>query len=150
MIPSGKGPRRAFSRRGSALLVALAVVTLITVLLVGFLLSAQFEHTASNQGLSYTQAKLLSDFAADTAIERLRIAINQGRQPGFAWASEPGRIDIFNFNSPETLDPLTTTYGDMFSAPPGPDSSTPDLNNVDLNQALLSGQHPITGSVAGR
>ena len=135
-------------RKASALLIILAFVTLITVLVVSLLLTARFERTSSSLAAGRSQAEVLANLAADTAIERLREAIDAGRQFNStfytAWASEPGRIHTFRISQADGS--ITRTSSDMFSAPPGPDAESA---NVDLNKSSLSGLHPITGTVGG-
>ncbi len=134
--------------RGSALIIILSIVTLLTVLVLTFLITAQFERRSSGLSLDHAQAEALADFAEDTAMARLRDAIDTGRQPGYTWASEPGRIWIFQIASGSGA--VTPTSRDMFSALPGPDSTiTPDLNNVDLNKPSVINVYPIATPASG-
>ena len=139
---------RTRSKQGSALLIILGFVTLLTVLVVSLLLTTRFERSASSLALGRAQADVLADYGADAAIERLREAIDEGRQFNSnrytTWASEPGRIHVFTIS--QTDGSITRVARDMFSAPPGPDA---DSANVDLNKAGLSGNHPITGTAPG-
>lgn len=141
-----------FGERGSALLIILGFVTLITVLVVGLLVTTQLERTASNLAKSKVQAEVLADYTADLAMEKIRGAITEGSQFSTTsyttWASEPGRIHVFTVD--QSSGEFTRVARDMFSGMPGADdANTADLNNVDLNKASLSGVHPITGSRAG-
>ncbi len=140
--------QRSRQIHGSALLIILAFVTLLTVLVMSLLLTTRFERTASSLALSRAQADVLADYAADVAVERLREAIDDGRQFNSArytvWASEPGRIHIFTID--QSSGSITRSARDMFSAPPGPDAESA---NVDLNKTGLSGLHPLTGSAPG-
>ncbi|HSI86728.1 MAG TPA: hypothetical protein VK970_23290 [Candidatus Methylacidiphilales bacterium] len=139
-------------RQGSALLICLAFVALMTLLVISFLVMARVERTTSNLAMDRVQAELLADFAADTAVEKLREAIDSGRVFNASyfttWASEPGRIHIFKVT--QGTGDITHSEVPLFSAMPGADSTTtPNLNNIDLNEASLSGIHPITGKTPG-
>ncbi|MEZ0295899.1 MAG: hypothetical protein ACAI35_05530 [Candidatus Methylacidiphilales bacterium] len=139
-------------RHGSALLICLAFVSLMTMTVISFLVMARMERASSNLAFDRVQAELLADVAADSAVERLREVIDSGRRfdagSYCTWASEPGRIHIFEIS--QSSGAVSRTSYDMFSAPPGPDSATtPDLNNVDLNVTTLSGRHLVTGRAPG-
>jgi len=143
---------KARSRRSSALVLVLITLVLISVLVISLLIMAQDERTSSNLSTSRTQGSVLADFAADTAMERLREAIDSGRQFNATsyttWSSEPGRIHVFTIA--QGTGAISKTDYNMFSAPPGADdANTSDLNNVDLNRPSLSGIYPVTGSVPG-
>lgn len=141
-----------FPRSGSALLVILAVVTLVTVLVVSLLLLTKFESSAASQAKGRSQVEGLANFVSELVTSRLEEAINQGgRFSGTSyttWASEPGRIHVFTIDQ-ATGSIISRAY-DLFSGLPGPDNATtPELNNVDLNRPSLSGQYPVTGSRGG-
>lgn len=138
-------------RHGSALLIILACVTLVTVLVVSLLLLSRFERAASSLALSRAQTESLADYAADVAIGRLREAIDSGRKfnvTGYSmWASEPGQIHVVNVDTNGIMIPSARA---MYSALPGADDPQfPERRNVDLNKAALSGNHPVTGSQPG-
>ena len=144
--------RERDSLRGSALLICLAFVVLMTLLVITFLVMARTEGATSRLAMDRVQAELLADLAADTAMERLRETIDAGRTFNSSryttWASEPGRIHVFTVTQ-GSGDVSLSSY-DMFSAMPGPDNATtPNLNNIDLNALQLSGLRPITGTVEG-
>ena len=143
---------RSRSQRASALLIILAFVTLLTVLVVSLLLTARFERTSSNLALGRAQAEVLADFTAETAMERIREAIDEGgKTTGSSyntWASEPGRIHVFTIA--QGAGEISRKAYDLFSGlPGGDDAQVPELNNVDLNKASISGIHPVTGSRPG-
>ncbi|MEZ0299234.1 MAG: hypothetical protein ACAI35_22500 [Candidatus Methylacidiphilales bacterium] len=124
----------------------------MTLLVISFLVMARMERTVSNLAMDRVQAELLADLAADSAVERLREAIDEGRTFGVSqfttWASEPGRIHVFTVAQGSGA--ISRKSYDMFSALPGPDdATTPNLNNIDLNEASLSGVHPVTGKIPG-
>jgi hypothetical protein len=140
------------TQRASALVIVLTIVSLITVLVVTLLLSVRFELVSSHQSLDHAQAELLADSAADMAISRIREAITYGT-PNYSttnrntktWSSQPGRIDIYDL----TQGSSSIAHFDLFSANPGADDSTTrELNNVDLNKPSMSGEYPVTGSTS--
>lgn len=147
-IPKPCGPKSSGPEKGSALLIILAFVTLITVLVVSLLLTARFERNASSLALGAMQSQVLADYAADLAMGRLREAIDDGRKFGSSsyttWASEPGRIHVFTISQSDGS--IVRSARDLFSALPGSDAA---FANVDLNKASLAGKHAITGTVPG-
>lgn len=143
-----KGEPKNLRREGSALLIILAFVTLITVLVVSLLLTAKFERTAASLALGRSQAEVLADYTADSVMGKMTEAIKSGSLTGKSWASEPGRLWIFNIAS--GTGEITRSSVDLFSGLPGADDAQmPELNSVNLNKASLSGKFPVTGSRGG-
>jgi hypothetical protein len=124
---------------GMALVVMLAILLMITVLVVALLTLAAGERSSANLALQRAQAEALADIAADLAMDNIATAIAQGSQPGKTWASEPGRITVFNIDSASGA--ITRQGYDLFSA-----LATAD-NQVDLNEPSISGQFPIAPPV---
>jgi len=124
------------NRKATALIIVLFAVAILTIMAVTLLVFARTERTASNLALRAAESRTLSDLAADAAIARLKEATEAGMQRGKLWASEPGRIRVF--------DAATMNFQDydLFSALPGADSSE-DLNNIDLNRPSFEGNYPI-------
>ncbi|MGB8353848.1 MAG: hypothetical protein WCD79_08190, partial [Chthoniobacteraceae bacterium] len=148
-------PETPKQRRASALAIILAIITLITLLVLTFLGVAQYERTSSNLSLGRVQSESLADFAADTAIIKLREAIAAGTYVDSSgsipnsktWASMPGRIAVFDLTQAR---PNNVTFYDIFSGTAGADDPvTPDLNNVDLNKPSVLGEYPIAMPSAG-
>lgn len=82
-----------FSHRGVALLTVLAIIVLITVLIVGFLLRASTERTATANYSATTAAQLM----AENVVNLVQAQINDATtKPDAAWASQPGAIRVFN------------------------------------------------------
>jgi hypothetical protein len=135
-------------RRGSALLLMLGILVLLTVLAVALLNLAGIERTSANLALAKAQANLLADGAADIAMARIADAIERGSQPGRSWASEPGRITLFTIASGSGT--ISRETVDLFSALPGPDhASIPNFRNVDLNEPDFAGEFPIAAPAPG-
>ncbi len=135
--------------KGSAILIVLGAVVLITVLVVTLLTIARFERVSSSVNLAHNQAEVLSDLAADIAIERIGEATEAGRQPRSAWSSEPGRIHLFSMSAGNGQ--ITRSTVNLFSGPPGADDPiTKDLKSIDLNEPTLAGLYPIAPPAAGK
>lgn len=142
---------RPLPRKGSAILIILTVVTLVTVLVISLLITSRLERTSSSLALGRARAETLADYTADLAIVRLREAIDIGRSralPGYnLWVSEPGRIHIATISN---TGEISQAAREMYSGLPGKDDAkNPELHNVDLNKAGLNGLHPITGNQPG-
>lgn len=82
------------SRRGAALVFALAIMVLALVLIVGFLSRVATERSSSGGHASSTQARLL----ADTAVQLVQAQIDAAArgQTSVAWSSQPGLIRTFD------------------------------------------------------
>lgn len=76
------------SRRGVALVMSLFFISLITILVVGFLTSMRTERFSADAHLQGVRAQHLAQSAVDVATAR----IAQGTQTGSFWISQPGRI----------------------------------------------------------
>lgn len=80
-------------RRGVALLSVLAIIVLITALIVGLLLRAGSERTASASYSAATATRQL----ADNVVNLVQAQVNDATtQAGSAWASQPGAIRVFD------------------------------------------------------
>jgi hypothetical protein len=126
-------------QKASALIVTLVCVSMTAILTIVFLMYARLERGSARNALRLTEARMLSDLAADVALAKLKSATALGMTLGMMWSSEPGRIRIY-----QAANLGNSTDVDLFSALPGPDDpSTPDLNNVDLNRPSYEGRYPI-------
>ncbi len=76
------------SQRGVALVMSLFFISLITILVVGFLTSMRTERFSADAHLQGVRAQHLAQAAVDVAAAR----IAQGTQTGSLWISQPGRI----------------------------------------------------------
>ena len=138
-----KPPRskRLPKRLGSALVMTLVIIVLITVVTVGYLASVMLETKTAGAGLDQERAYGIAMIGAHQAMSRVREALGPWddpyknfatNSPEFYWSVSPGRITRWQYSS---LD--HTNYG-LFS-----ESDTPDL--VNLNRQLADGSYPIIG-----
>lgn len=130
--------------RSSALLIVLGSLAMISTLVIALLLVARYERLSSHLALSRVESSALADLAANLAMTKLRNATELGMQKSNLWISEPGRIRVYKLN-----DLNEVTDFDLFSSLPGPDTSTTDENNVDLNLPNYRGRHPIAPPAEG-
>jgi|GEM_PF-1351831 len=136
---------RGKSLHSSALLIVLLGLVLVTVLTVTLFLVSRYERISARIALGKATSESLADLAADLALLRINEATGDGLSEGKMWVSEPGRIRVY-----ERSDLTGVTDYNLFSALPGPDTATPDENNVDLNRRLMDGSYPIAPPAAGK
>jgi len=141
-----KHPSQAMpDQRGSALVITLAFLTIITILIVGFVVSMRTERMAAGSMAENIEAKQVAQSALVHAVSLLRDNIPDPGDPtqptpqngGKNWISNPGRLTIMEAgsSSPRFI-PLHT--GEAASANP--------VTAVNLNAASPStGKYPITG-----
>jgi uncharacterized protein (TIGR02600 family) len=79
------------TRRGAALVIALAIMVLILALVVGLLSRVSTERTASGGYAATVAAKLL----ADTAVQIVQAQVDAATTQGEAWTSQPGLVRTF-------------------------------------------------------
>ena len=87
------------SRRGSALLLVLGVVSLLTILVVAFLVTARTEFSSSTVHSRGVSAKLLSETAINTVITQISQATKTTdvlTGSTVAWVSQPGMIRTYD------------------------------------------------------
>lgn len=123
--------------------MVLSVLALVTVIVVALLTVAKQERSSAGMLLETAQANILAQTQMQIALGTISDAIAEGSQPGKTWASEPGRIWIFDIAAGTGL--ITQRSVNLFSALPGPD---PD--NVDLNRPSLNGTFPIAWPTPGQ
>jgi hypothetical protein len=138
-----KPPRKPFSKRlGSALVMTLVIVVLITVVTVGYLASVMLESKTAGAGLDQERAYGIAVIGVHEAMSRVRDALGlwddpyknfAASNPPFYWSLSPGRITRWSYSS---VDPLTNFA--LFSESTG-------TNLVNLNRALSDGSYPIIG-----
>jgi len=132
----------AVRARASALVVTLAVLALVTILSVGMFSVVRLERVSARRVLDATNARLLSDMAADHALSLIRDAISAAEATVPAatagerrfWVSQPGRITVFHADGSVDADATRELYST---------ASDPDAPTVDLNAAPFGGTHPI-------
>jgi len=138
-------PRRSGTPPGSAIVVTLLFLAVITVLVVGMFSVMQPEQISANDSFGNVRATALCQMAADQAVALIRGATTTaeaaanppGANGGEFWASQPGRITVF-FNSTGLVD--TANSVNLYSTS---NVSPTDASTVDLNQPLFSGSYPI-------
>ena len=138
-----KSPRKAFSKRvGSALVMTLVIVVLITVVTVGYLASVMLASKTAGAGLDQERAYGVAMIGVHEAMSRVRDALGPWddpyenfatNPPDFYWSVSPGRITRWSYSS---VSPLTNFA--LFSESSG-------TNLVNLNRALSDGSYPIIG-----
>src|SRR6266481_3192111 len=94
--PSGRD-----SERGIALILTLAILTLVTLLVVAFAVSMRVENTASKNFNDLIKARQLAQAAVDDAVATIRNATPPPSTAN-AWAAAPGAI-------------ISTTGGGVFT-----------------------------------
>ena len=125
---------------GSALLITLSIIVLVTILVLGLLSVARLERASAHNTLESVRSRGFTQMAADEATANLRGAIaaaentatNAAASTRKFWASQPGRIEVFNADG--SIDAASSQ--DLFS-------SSTSTNTVDLNQATFGGKNPI-------
>ncbi|HSI83976.1 MAG TPA: hypothetical protein VK970_09355 [Candidatus Methylacidiphilales bacterium] len=129
--PRWHGRSRANGKdQGSALVLALGMVVLITLLAIGLFTATRMEVTASRLHYEGVRADMLAREAEDVAVARLKAGTSGTR----VWVSQPGRLVTSSTNNPLALD----TVVDLHSGAATPAATVDEA--VDLNPAML--QHP--------
>ena len=134
--------RKAVSKRlGSALVMTLVIVVLITVVTVGYLASVMLASKTAGAGLDQERAYAIAMIGVHEGMSRVRDALGSWddpyknfavTNPPFYWSISPGRLTRFAYSS------LSSTNYALFS-----ESSTTNL--VNLNRPLADGSYPIIG-----
>lgn len=138
-----KPRRKPLSKRlGSALVMTLVIIVLITVVTVGYLASVMLETKTAGSSLDQERAYGIAVVGAHEAMARIREALGPWDDPyknfatnttNYYWSLSPGRITRWSYTN---ANPLTNIA--LFSA-----SSTTNL--VNLNRQLADGSYPIIG-----
>jgi hypothetical protein len=82
---------RTKSERGIALVLTLAILTLVTLLVIAFTVSMRVENTASKNFNDLIKARQLAQAAVDQAVSIIRSA-TPPPSPGMTWVAAPGVI----------------------------------------------------------
>ncbi len=153
-------PNRSFRslrgpKPGSALLITLLVMALMTIIVVAFLGTMNWEVQSSRRGYEYQRARAMTIYGTSSAIAQIRAALGQWDAPygdsdmgynGFVgaspaapptnfWSVSPGIISIWSYTSSTPV----TNYP-LFSYT----TNSPALAN--LNAADENGAYPILGN----
>ncbi len=134
--------RKAVSKRlGSALVMTLVIVVLITVVTVGYLASVMLASKTAGAGLDQERAYGIAMIGVHEGISRVRDALGPwddpyknfaASAPPFYWSFSPGRITRWPYSG------ASPTNLALFS-----ESSGTSL--VNLNRPLADGSYPIIG-----
>ena len=142
--PKTAGPGRpTLASRASALLVTLLLLTIVTTIVVLMFQAVTIDRRLAADFQKGVQARTISQFALDDALQTLQSALNNLDDPFGAttaatnfWAVAPGRIDLFSLASGSSRPQRTTTIA-LHS---GYDTSQ---ELVDLNFTNASGTRAI-------
>ena len=137
-----KPPRIPLSKRlGSALVMTLVIIVLITVVTVGYLASVMLETKTAGSTLDQERAYGIAMVGAHQALAKIRQALGPWddpykefaiNPPPFYWSLSPGRITRWDYRSTNSAN-----FG-LFSESAG-------SSLVNLNRQLIDGSYPIIG-----
>lgn len=125
------------ARRGSALIITLALLVLVTVLVLGFLTRAQLDVVSSRSHLSGVEAQLYAQAGVDMATSQLRTVIGDTNR---FWVSQPGRLTT---SPPGTNQPVGTVV-ELSSGT----AATNAAADVAVNLNVGSFESPANGVIA--
>jgi Tfp pilus assembly protein PilX len=140
-VISAENPR-AVPRSGSALLITLLMLSLITIIAVAFLGTVTWEVSASRNNYENQRARSLALLGMNTAMAQVRQALGPWdnpyknfatNPPPYFWSMSPGMITCWSYTGTTPL----ANYA-LFSV-----GST---NLVNLNAAIGDGSYPIAGN----
>ena len=120
---------RCASNSGSAIVITLSILALVTILSVGLFSVLMTERTTSSSAFEIARARALNQVAADHAISLIRTATSG--TTGAFWSSQPGAITVFD------------KYGTVSRTVYLSSTSATTSGSVDLNQPSFSGNYPI-------
>ena len=120
---------------GSALVITLAMLVLVTILVVGTMTTVRLERVSASSNFESRRAKSLAMLGVDNAAALIRTATENGTQAGKFWASQPGKITVFSANGTEDVASSRFLY-----------STNAGNSTVDLNQAGFEGVAPIASA----
>ncbi len=137
-----KPQRKSLSKRlGSALVMTLVIIVLITVVTVGYLASVMLETKTAGSTLDQERAYGIAMVGAHEAMAKIREALGPWddphrnfatNPPDFYWSLSPGRITRWDYATTNS-----TNFG-LFSESAG-------TSLVNLNRQLIDGSYPIIG-----
>ena len=134
-------PKPFFKRLGSALVMTLVIIVLITVVTVGYLASVMLETKTAGASLDQERAYGIAMVGAHQAMATIREALGPWddpyknfatNPPTFYWSLSPGRITRWDYSTTNS-----TNFG-LFS-------QSTNANLVNLNRQLVDGSYPIIG-----
>ena len=119
----------------SALVITLSILVLVTILTLGIMAISRTERISANSYFETRRAKSIAMMGADNATALIRQACEAGSQTGKIWASQPGKITVFQADG--TVDAASSRF--LYS--------TNDIGStVNLNQAGFGGIAPIASA----
>lgn len=145
-----KATRRSESA-GSALVVTLLLVVLITILVAALASVVFSENRSARLSFDAQQASLITSYALDTALDRIGTALEPfddpfgaAASPEVFWSLAPGRIDHYPLASGQAR-PVSSQTFDLHSGAP---FGLAAADVVDLNRADGNGIRPIDNSLS--
>ena len=93
---------------GSALVITLSILVLVTILVLGIMTISRTERITASSYFETRRAKSLGMMGVDNATALIRQACEAGSQTGKFWASQPGKITVFNGNG--TVDAASSRF----------------------------------------
>jgi|GEM_PF-2935212 len=121
---------------GFALIVTLAVLVLVTVMVVGLLVSVKLDREASQSHLAGTRAELAAAWGIEEVVATLR---KYTANPDIGWVSQPGRLVVSDASGNAATREL---LAHEIALSPGAPSETPGaglLAPANLNVRMLEG-----------
>lgn len=116
-------------KRSSALVMTMFLVSLLAIMLVGFVASMRTETTSARSHLGGVRSNLYAQAGIDAAMARLSYQLASTTSSGKFWATRPGQL--ISTTIPASGNP-TINWVDLSSGLVGAATPDPDLN-VDLN-----------------
>jgi len=143
----------AGNRRGIALLLVLTMLLLLSLLVVGLLISARQEVATAKSYSDSSDVRTLADMSANFVISQIARATNQSpyskSNEDNAWISQPGLLRTFDTNGPKAAYKLYSSYNMIVNGSYDPlanegsevptnwwDQSVHPNEFVDLNQPI--------------
>ncbi len=137
--------RKPFSKRlGSALVMTLVIIVLITVVTVGYLASVMLETKTAGSALDQERAYGVAMIGVHEAMSRVRDALGpwddpykefSANAPPFYWSVSPGRLTQWAYAD------TSSSNIPLFSDQPG------YTDVVNLNRQLSDGSYPIISEI---
>ncbi|MDE1171846.1 MAG: hypothetical protein PW734_11685 [Verrucomicrobium sp.] len=118
---------------GSTLLITLFFISLISVLVVGFLSNMEMELGASHSHLDGVLAEVYAEAGLDTGLSGMAAALGTTNT---AWISGPGRLAAFPTRTENGLGTMTGTNAVALSSGAAPGNAGPD-EAAELNPSFL-------------
>lgn len=144
------------ARSGFALVLVLGLLTLLSVLVVGFMMRATTEHALASGYKASASTRLMADLATSLVQGQINLATTQGSN--IAWTSQPGLVRTFDSSgNPQRIFKLYSAPDMILGADGGVSASTVKNNlAADLptsswtqNKALWTDLNAPVASITG-